>query len=157
MRSFFAGWLIFISCACFSESFAPAGGQLLTPAQQVDFLPVEQAYQLEVEIVNAQQVRVYWQIAENYYLYQHRFVFTAQDSQGPIDLQSTMPASLTHHDDYFGEVQIYYNSADITLNLQRSSQRATLSLISQATPAPSSSLATPNGFQYAHSATAISD
>ena len=42
-----------------------------------------------------------------------------------------MPAGLSRNDEYFGEVEVYYHSADITLTLQRNTQRATLSATSQ--------------------------
>jgi thiol:disulfide interchange protein len=131
MRSIFAGLLILFSSASFSQSFGAADRNLLGMAEEPDFLAVEQAYQLEVEILDEQRIRLYWQIAQDYYLYQHRFAFTLEDDQGNIDLQSNMPEGLSHIDEYFGEVQIYYNSADITLDLQRSSQRATLTATSQ--------------------------
>ena len=131
MRSILAGLLILFSSACFPLSFDAADRNLLGMDAEPDFLPVEQAYQLEVEILDEQRVRLYWQIAQDYYLYQHRFAFTLEDDQGSIDLQSNMPEGLSHIDEYFGEVQIYYNSADITLELQRSTQRATLTATSQ--------------------------
>jgi thiol:disulfide interchange protein len=131
MRSILAGLLILFSSACFPQSFDAADRNLLGMDAEPDFLPVEQAYQLEVEILDEQRVRLYWQIAQDYYLYQHRFAFTLEDDQGSIDLQSNMPEGLSHIDEYFGEVQIYYNSADITLDLQRSAQRATLTATSQ--------------------------
>ncbi len=131
MRSILAGLLILFSSACFPLSFDAADRNLLGMDAEPDFLPVEQAYQLEVEILDEQRVRLYWQIAQDYYLYQHRFAFTLEDDQGSIDLQSNMPEGLSHIDEYFGEVQIYYNSADITLDLQRSAQRATLTATSQ--------------------------
>ena len=131
MRSIFAGLLILFSSACFSQSFGAADRNLLGMAEEPDFLPVEQAYQLEVEILDEKHVRLYWQIAQDYYLYQHRFAFNLKDDQGSIDLQSNMPEGQSHIDEYFGEVQIFYNSADITLDLQRSTQRATLTATSQ--------------------------
>jgi thiol:disulfide interchange protein len=131
MRSILAGLLILFSSACFPQSFDAADRNLLGMDTEPDFLPVEQAYQLEVEILDEQRVRLYWQIAQDYYLYQHRFAFTLEDDQGSIDLQSNMPEGLNHIDEYFGEVQIYYTSADITLELQRSTQRATLTTTSQ--------------------------
>jgi thiol:disulfide interchange protein DsbD len=96
-----------------------------------EFLPVEEAYQLEVEVLDDQRVRVYWQIAENYYLYQHRFAFQLQDAQGEIALEATLPEGIIHSDEYFGEVEVYYTSADITLKLQRTTSKATLSTTSQ--------------------------
>jgi thiol:disulfide interchange protein len=131
MRSILAGLLLLFSAACYPQSFGAADRNLLGTAVAPEFLPVEQAYQLEVEILDEDSVRLYWQIAPDYYLYQHRFAFTLEDDQGTIDLKSHIPAGLSHIDEYFGEVEIYYNSADITLDLQRATRRATLSATSQ--------------------------
>ena len=51
-----------------------------------DFLPVEEAYHLEVEQVDATTLRLYWQIEPAYYLYQHRFKVTMADAQGILGL-----------------------------------------------------------------------
>lgn len=134
MRALLMGMLLLISSACFAQGFGVAGRSvpgLATP----EFLPVGEAYQLAVEILDERRVRLYWQITPGYYLYQHRFAFTLEDAKGTIELRSEMPEGLRHNDEYFGEVQIYYNSADITLVLQRDpeagTRRATLSATSQ--------------------------
>ncbi|MEL0038439.1 MAG: protein-disulfide reductase DsbD domain-containing protein, partial [Halieaceae bacterium] len=44
-----------------------------------EFLPVEQAYHLEIEQVDATTLRLYWQIEPGYYLYQHRFKVVMTD------------------------------------------------------------------------------
>jgi thiol:disulfide interchange protein len=132
MRALLASMLLLISSACFAQGFGTAErsvpGAMTTP----EFLPVTEAYQLAVEIVDESRVRLYWQIAPGYYLYQHRFEFTLEDANGAIALRSEMPEGLRHNDEYFGEVEIYYNSADITLVLQRTpTAGATLSATSQ--------------------------
>jgi thiol:disulfide interchange protein DsbD len=127
--------LLLISSACFAQGFGTAErgvpGAMTTP----EFLPVTEAYQLAVEILDERRVRLYWQITPGYYLYRHRFEFTLEDAKGAIELRSEMPEGLHHNDEYFGEVEIYYNSADITLVLQRDpepgTRRATLSATSQ--------------------------
>jgi thiol:disulfide interchange protein DsbD len=126
-----ASLLLVISSVGFAQSFGGAERGLPGAITAPEFLPVEEAYQLEVEILDEHRVRLYWQITPGYYLYRHRFAFDLQDDKGTVALQSDMPAGLTHHDEYFGEVQIYYTSADITLDLQRETQRATLSTTSQ--------------------------
>jgi len=131
MRAMLASLLLLISSACFAQAFGAADRSVLGATSGPDFLPVEQAYQLEVEILDERSVRLYWQIAPHYYLYRHRFAFNLEDDQGIIHLDSDMPAGLRHSDDYFGEVEVYYNSADITLTLQRDTRRATLSATSQ--------------------------
>ncbi len=88
-------------------------------AQQVEFLPVEEAYQLEVEISGEDSLRLYWLIAPEYYLYQHRFKFSLQDADGEIPVEATLPPALEREDEYFGQVRVYYTDADISLQAAR--------------------------------------
>jgi thiol:disulfide interchange protein len=133
MRVILAGLLLLISGACSAQAFGTADRNLLGAgaASSPDFLPVEQAYQLEVEILDEQSVRLYWQIAPNYYLYRHRFAFQLEDDKGKIELTSEIPAGLKRTDDSFGEIEAMYQSADIVLRLERSATRAVLSAVSQ--------------------------
>jgi thiol:disulfide interchange protein len=131
MRAMLASLVLLISGACLAQSFTAVDRSLPGATAAQDFLPVEQAYQLNVEILAEHSVRLHWQIAPNYYLYQHGFAFNLQDDKGNIDLASDMPAGLSRSDEYFGEVEVYYHSADITLTLQRNTPRATLSATSQ--------------------------
>ena len=50
---------------------ADLGRQTLGEAAAPDFLPVEEAYQLALEIIDDQQLRLYWRITDGYYLYRH--------------------------------------------------------------------------------------
>ncbi len=86
---------------------------------QPEFLPVEEAYQIALEIEGDHGVRVYWQIEDSYYLYQHRFAFKLEDSSGPVELDINFPPAIERHDEYFGDVKVYYHNADISLQLQR--------------------------------------
>ena len=47
----------------------------LTASNQDEFLPVEEAYKVQVDLIDAQTLKVLWQIAPEYYLYQHQFAF----------------------------------------------------------------------------------
>lgn len=131
MRALLASLLLLIGGACHAQIVGNPEQNPFGATTGPEFLPVEEAYQLEVEILDEQNVRVYWQIAESYYLYQHRFAFQLLDEEGEITTQGTMPVGITHSDEYFGEVQVYYTSADITLELERSTTQATLSATSQ--------------------------
>jgi thiol:disulfide interchange protein DsbD len=131
MRSILTGLLLLVSSACFSQSFGGADSGLGTAMGEADFLPVQEAYWLEVEIADPRNVRLYWQIAPEYYLYQHRFKFQLQDELGAVDLESRLPEGLHKQDEYFGEVEVYYHSADVTLSLARDSGVATLMAESQ--------------------------
>jgi thiol:disulfide interchange protein len=94
------------------------------------FLPVEEAYQLAVE-PTGEGLRLYWQIAEGYYLYQHQFQFRLADQQGEVPVTAELPPAIERSDEFFGDTRVYYRDADITLNSDRRSGKATLSVRSQ--------------------------
>jgi thiol:disulfide interchange protein len=139
MRAMLAGLLILFSTVCYAQNFNAAERSLSGVTVTPEFLPVDEAFQLAVEILDERHVRLNWQITPGYYLYKHQFAFALEDSNGKIELKSEIPEGLHHNDEYFGEVQIYYNDADVVLALQRdiqfdnqaNTQRATLSAISQ--------------------------
>ncbi|GHD18500.1 cytochrome c biogenesis protein [Halioglobus japonicus] len=87
-------------------------------AEQPDFLPVEEAYQLEVE-PSDEGLRFYWQIADGYYLYQHAFKFQGEDDEGALALQGQLPQGIDRTDEFFGDVTVYYNQADVTVEAER--------------------------------------
>jgi len=103
-----------------------------TAMSEPEFLPVDEAYQLAIEIEGDSGIRVYWQIEEAYYLYQHRFAFTLEDASGPLELNVDFPPAIERHDEYFGDVKVYYHNADISLQLQGSmATTGTLAVSSQ--------------------------
>ena len=133
MRALIASVLLF-SSLCLGQGLGGAdrpafgGATLGAPAGQPQFLPIDQAYQLEVEIPGERQLRVYWQIAPEYYLYQHRFAFELTDADGAIPLDAAMPPALARSDEFFGEVQVYYDHADVPLQLARATEQARLTV-----------------------------
>lgn len=132
MRALLASLLLLVSSFSYAQGFGEPPRAQFGAANNPQFLPVEEAYQLEVEILDAQQVRLYWQIADSYYLYQHRFGFTLGDSAGAeAEVDAELPPALQRNDEYFGEVQVYYTSADVLLHTPGQPQRATLTVSSQ--------------------------
>lgn len=130
MRAVFASLLLL-----FTSLAIAAGGVDRNPfgtaASNPTFLPVDEAYQLDLEVQEDRSLRLHWQIAEGYYLYQHRFAFTLEDSAGPIALDVELPPGLEREDEYFGQVEVYYQQADLLLKPQRPGALATLSVASQ--------------------------
>ncbi len=127
MKRTLTGLLLWIVSAV-----AMAQGGLGGLAQQSnDFLPVDEAYKLEVEVVDDQRVRLYWQITDNYYLYQHRFKATLEDANGTVATTFEFAPALQKTDEFFGEVQVYYNAADLALVAERPFGRARLAVTSQ--------------------------
>lgn len=122
---------------------APASAQLFadTPRQGAtalpgstsgpDFLPVEEAYQLAVDVEDNGNLRLYWQIADTYYLYRHSLAFDLTGSDGQIALEADLPPGLERTDEFFGDVSVYYNDADITLAPEGTPEQAVLTVVSQ--------------------------
>ena len=118
MRVLFASLLLLTSILAQAQVNQTWPGQSASSLNQPEFLPVEEAYQLAIEIEGDHSVRVYWHIEDAYYLYQHRFAFELQDDSGPVEFAVDFPSAIERQDEYFGDVKVYYNDADISLQLQ---------------------------------------
>ena len=61
--------------------------------EQSEFLPVREAYRLDGALTPESDLRLYWQITEGYYLYQHAFKVRLQNaaSSEPLALCSRPP------------------------------------------------------------------
>lgn len=86
---------------------------------QDEFLPVDQAYKLALDVESERDLRLFWQITDGYYLYKKRFDFQLEDDSGPIELSITLPEGKEHEDEYFGVSQVYYFGVDAQLALER--------------------------------------
>lgn len=131
MRTVLTSLLLLFTGAVFAQGFGSSPGGFSGAEEEPEFLRVEEAYQLEVEVLDEQQLRLYWQIADEYYLYQHRFSFALSDGSGSIELTPQFPPAKAKEDEYFGEVQVYYHYADIKAALSRPASNTTLTVTSQ--------------------------
>ena len=103
----------------------PTVGFGANPAE-VEFLPVEEAYQLALEILDEQHIRLYWQIADGYYLYRKRFGFKLEQAGTELVTTPQLPQGIEHEDEFFGRTEVYYYNADVTLAVAPSRGPATL-------------------------------
>jgi thiol:disulfide interchange protein len=133
MRALLATALLLASSLCLAQGFTPGtdSSPFGSTSNQAEFLSVEQAYRLNVEVETDQRLRLYWQIEDSYYLYQHRFKFSLSDTAGDIALDVTLPPALERTDEYFGDVSVYYRDADLSLATSRPFTQATLAVTSQ--------------------------
>lgn len=116
----------------FSANRPTEGNMLgLTSSNAQQFLPVEEAYQLSVELIDPQRLRFYWHIAPDYYLYKHRFKWQVWDDAKLLEVNALFPPAIKHEDEYFGAVEVYYTFADITLTLPKNSGNLTIDVVSQ--------------------------
>ena len=83
---------------------------------KIKFLPVDQAFQLDVQRSDA-GVSMQWQIAENYYLYQDKLAFSVNGK--PVENAPQFLSSAEQYEDpYFGLVTIFKHDLNLTLPLK---------------------------------------
>ncbi len=122
MRRCLAILLLFLSLPLTAQdlSLNPAQGGLGAAAAEPEFLPVDEAYKLALEISGENEIRLYWQIEDAYYMYKKRFKFKLEDAGGPIEVTPAYAnEGIIREDEYFGISEVYYNFADVTLELER--------------------------------------
>lgn len=98
---------------------------------QSEFLPVREAYRLDGAITPGGDLRLYWQITEGYYLYQHAFKVRATGTGSAEELDVTFPPALAKTDEFFGDVYVYYGEADLLVTLPDSTDTLTLAVTYQ--------------------------
>jgi thiol:disulfide interchange protein DsbD len=82
-----------------------------------DFLPVREAFRLSLDDSTPERLKLQFNAAEGYYLYRHRFQFTASDPEVVIDA-AVFPAGESKTDEYFGEVEVYYGVLAVELPIR---------------------------------------
>jgi thiol:disulfide interchange protein DsbD len=118
--------------ACLSglvlASTAAAQG-LLGPASNEDqFLPVDQAFILSAVPDGADRVLLDWQIAPGYYLYRHR-VSAKTPTPGFALGEVEMPDGKKKTDEFFGDVEVYYDALTATVPVTRPEDGSSLELV----------------------------
>jgi len=109
------------SAGLFDKPTAPAqfGAPLNNSA---DFLPVREAFKLSLISSSSESVKLRFVAAEGYYLYRHRFSFSSE----PADIhlgQAVLPAGQAKHDEYFGDVEVYYEVLDVEVPVDNPDNR----------------------------------
>ena len=119
---------IALAALAFAFGAAVAAQGLLGPAANEDqFLPVDQAFVLAAYPDGGEQVVLDWQIAPGYYLYRHRIsakTTTPGFTLGPIAL----PDGKKKSDEFFGDVEVYYDVLSASLPLTRADGASTVEL-----------------------------
>ncbi len=100
-RSCCLRWLAYVSLG-----FAMACGSATALAAD-DFLPPEKAFALTAQVVDKQTLRLNWQIADGYYLYQER-ISAQTDAPGAKLGAIVMPKGVEKFDSNFNKTMVVY-------------------------------------------------
>ena len=87
-----------------------------------ELLPVDQAFVLNARFDKPNELTVGWQIAPGHYLYRDKLTFRVD---GNIELgRASLPKGKAHHDDNFGDVEVFYDYVEATVPFARASAKA---------------------------------
>lgn len=103
-----------------------ASGLLSQPAGEPEFLPVDEAFQLQALERGGRGVVVGWRIAKDYYLYRDRMKFTLVSPTGTA--VPVLPAGVPHHDEHFGTVTVYRGDLAVPLTLSQAAAKGPVKL-----------------------------
>ncbi|WP_241968013.1 protein-disulfide reductase DsbD [Pseudidiomarina marina] len=111
----FALWMSLTSAVLAQAQFEL--GQDDPFAQQNQFLPVDEAFQFDFR-QQGDKLTLSWEIADSYYMYQHRFVVKT-----PVQLKAEpqLPEGEPHVDEFFGETIVYRDFVELTYELSQAS------------------------------------
>lgn len=103
--------------AQFTEGNASASGLFDGSSGQTNFLPVGEAFRPSLESPTDDELLVRFDIAPGYYLYRHRLGFELLGAESGI-IDVALPDGQHKTDEYFGDVEVYYNSLQARLKLK---------------------------------------
>ncbi len=112
----------------FCVSAGASGQGLLGPTSNQDqFLPVDEAFVLTAAPDGGERIELDWRIEPGYYLYRHRV--SARTSTPGFTLGDvSMPDGKKKTDEFFGDVEVYYDSLGAAVPVTRPADVSTLEI-----------------------------
>lgn len=97
----------------------PSFSSLANPSAQPKPLALEEAFPFFVSTSSPGQYRISWNLAPGHYLYRHAFGFALQQSENGelLETDVTLPDGLKKTDQFFGDIEAYYDQVVAELSL----------------------------------------
>jgi len=100
-------------------------------ASQEDLLRPSEAFKLSTEVIDGENIRATWNIADGYFLYQDKIDFISESEESKVS-KFKKPAGKSKNDPTFGEVLTYRGQVSFDLPIERGASAATtLALLSK--------------------------
>jgi len=93
-------------------------------ASDDEFLDPDEAFKVSVIAEQPDRLTVYWAIADGYYLYRDKLKIELDAGENIILGTPVIAEGKTKHDEFFGDVQVFYHEASAEVPLQRSTGEA---------------------------------
>lgn len=100
----------------------PAVAALFGNGSATTFVPVDQAFSFDFH-QQGDSLALSWQIRPGYYLYRQQIKLEPADARLG---DSVLPEGQNHHDEFFGDVQVYRQSLELKVPLRQAARGATL-------------------------------
>jgi thiol:disulfide interchange protein DsbD len=88
-----------------------------------EFIDVDKAFALTSEALSVNNIQLNWRIADGYYLYKQRIKVEPTGNTKTIGAL-VLPKGENHHDEYFGDQEVYRQSVDATFSLPPSDAKS---------------------------------
>ena len=97
------------------------GGVEIGRSGGVEFLDPDDAFVLRAAAAGPGAIEARWDIADGYYLYRDKFRFRASDGAGALLGDAGFPKGTIKDDEYFGPMEVYYDSVAAFVPVARAS------------------------------------
>ena len=118
--------LLFIITLIFSTSVFAVD----YPGKQQEFLSPDEAFKMSISDLGNKEIQISWDIEEGYYLYMGMFEFSINQDNVKI-LNVAMPDGLKKKDEFFGDVDVYYQSTYARLAFDNINKNTNLTITYQ--------------------------
>lgn len=120
-RALILGLALMFSHLAVAEEFDFSGGGSFL--EEEVFLKVDEAFALSASLSEG-VVTARWEMPDGYYLYRHQFNAETKDANGVGLGEPEIPPGKGKVDDYFGDVEVYYQSAEMRIPITTDSANA---------------------------------
>ena len=109
----------FLLMSAATAQLTPRPGNSVFAGDRPRPLPIAEAFPFYISISSPETLTVSWQIAPGHYLYRQQFGFALKRNSESIaePLPFTLPDGLKKQDQFFGDIEAYYEGVTATLNL----------------------------------------
>src|SRR5476651_2885933 len=113
----------------FSLFFLPLHAQasLFNKPVNPQFVPVDQAFDFDFQ-QQGPNLKLNWKIREGYYLYRDKIELTGNGAQLAAFI---LPKGMEHHDEFFGDTEVYEKQLSLSVPLRQASAHASLKVTYQ--------------------------
>ena len=91
-----------------------AGSPFGDSSEDEEFLTVDEAFQLTATGKSANEIKLFWNVADGYYLYRKRISVSSDNANVSIG-ELNLPDGKNQYDEFFGDVEIYEHSLDLSV------------------------------------------